>query len=165
MVAYKEASEIPAFVVMDWVEGPDLGQAVAAKQINDWSLILRIGVDLASIVRRGHLLPERVLHRDLRPSNVMLEGFHTAPDTWRVVVLDFDLSWHQGAPEQSIVPGGSMVGYLAPEQLEQILGVSTRHASVDSFGLGMTLYFMISQRNPLPDQQRYQDWSRVVNQV
>ena len=36
MVAYKESSEIPAFVVMDWIEGANCGQAVEAGRIDDW---------------------------------------------------------------------------------------------------------------------------------
>ncbi len=150
---------------MDWVDGPNLGDAVAAGHIDDWAPILRIAVDLADIVRRAHLLPERVLHRDLRPSNVMLKGFYSTPGDWKVVVLDFDLSWHRGALEMSIIPGATTVGYLAPEQLEAIRGVSTRHASVDSFGLGMTLYFMVSGRNPLPAQHRHEDWEEMVSRA
>lgn len=150
MVAYKEASEIPAFVVMDWIDGPNLNQAVKSKQLQDWHTILRIAVSLAETIGCAHHLPERVLHRDLRPSNVILRGFHTNPDSWDIVVLDFDLSWHRGAIEKSVVQGSSIAGYLAPEQLQQMSGVSTRHAAVDSFGIGMTLFFIIAERDPLP---------------
>ena len=161
MVAYQEASEIPAFVVMDWVDGPTLSEALEARQINDWGSILKIGLQMADIIRHAHAIPERVLHRDIRPSNIMLEGFYSRPDEWRVVVLDFDLSWHQGALEQSVIHG-ALAGYLAPEQIEATLGASTRHAAVDSFGVGMTLYFMIKGRDPLPAQHRHHDWRQTV---
>ena len=105
MVPYRKAFEIPAFVVMDWIDGPTLGNAVAAKQVEDWDLILRIGSAVADIVRQGHTLPERVLHRDIRPSNIMLRGFYSDPQYWEVVVLDFDLSWHRGALEKSVTHG------------------------------------------------------------
>ena len=120
MVPYRKAFEIPACVVMDWVDGPNLDDAVSSRQIGDWELILRIGSDMADIVRRGHVLPERVLHRDIRPSNVMLRGFYSDPDKWDVVVLDFDLSWHRGALEKSVIHGSAMLGYLAPEQIQII---------------------------------------------
>ena len=150
MIPYRKTFEIPACVVMDWVDGPNLDDAVSAKYINDWELVLRVGFDIADIVRRGHVLPERVLHRDLRPSNVMLRGFYSNPDEWDVVVLDFDLSWHRGALERSVIHGSTTFGYLAPEQIHEIDGVSTRHAAVDSFGIGMVLFFMLSGRNPVP---------------
>ena len=91
----------------------------------------------------------------------MLEGFYSHPNEWQVVVLDFDLSWHQGSLEQSVVHG-AMFGYLAPEQIQATPGASTRHASVDSFGVGMTLYFMITGNDPLPAQHRHQDWGKTV---
>lgn len=137
MVPYRKAFEIPACVVMDWIDGPNLDNAVSSGQTQDWKLILRIGSDMADIVRRGHVLPERVLHRDIRPSNAMLRGFYSNPDKWDVVVLDFDLSWHRGALERSVIHGSAMLGYLAPEQIQTIPYVSTRHAAVDSFGMGM----------------------------
>ena len=159
MVPYRKAFEIPAFVVMDWIDGPDLGVAVASRLVADWDLILRIGSDTANIVRKGHLLPERVLHRDIRPSNVMIRGFYSDPQNWDVVVLDFDLSWHRGALEKSVIYGSARLGYLAPEQIEDIPGVSTRHAAVDSFGLGMVLFFMLSGRDPVPEEHRHTDWA------
>jgi len=161
-VAYREASEIPAFVVMDWVNGPSLGNAVKSKRIDDWVTILRIGADIADIVRRGHLLPEHVLHRDLRPSNVMLRDFNSSPGHWQVVVLDFDLSWHRGSFEKSIVHGSTLLGYLAPEQIQALKGISTRHTAVDSFGLGMTLFFMVSGRDPVPDEHLHREWNDTI---
>jgi serine/threonine protein kinase len=162
MVAYQEASEIPAFVVMDWVDGPNLKEAVVSRQLEEWSLLVRIAVDLTDVIRRAHLLPERVLHRDLRPANIMLEYFYSDPDNWRVVVLDFDLSWHRGATERSIIHTSSSLGYLAPEQITTSGKVSTRHSAVDSFGLGMTFYYMISGQDPLPSQQRHRDWGDLL---
>ena len=85
MVPYRKAFEIPAFVVMDWVDGPNLHDAVLQTLVSDWALVLRIGVEIADVVRRGHVLPERVLHRDIRPSNVMLSGFYSDPTDWDVV--------------------------------------------------------------------------------
>ena len=154
MVPYRKTFEIPACVVMDWIDGPNLDDAISSKQIRDWDLVLRIGSDIANIVRHGHVLPERVLHRDIRPSNVMLRGFYSDPHEWDVVVLDFDLSWHRGALERSVVHGSTTFGYLAPEQIQDIQGVSTRHAAVDSFGIGMVLFFMMSGRDPVPDEHQ-----------
>ncbi len=165
MVPYKNAFEIPAFVVMDWVDGPNLDDAVLSTHIDEWHLILRIGSDMADIIRRGHVLPERVLHRDIRPSNVMLRRFYSNPDHWDVVVLDFDLSWHRGALARSVIHGSAMLGYLAPEQIQDIAGVSTRHAAVDSFGFGMVLFFMMSQRNPVPDEHKHTDWNDTLVQA
>ena len=164
MVPYRKAFEIPAFVVMDWIDGPDLKEAVESAQVRDWDLILRIGSEIADIVRKGHRLPERVLHRDIRPSNVMLRDFYADSYEWEVVVLDFDLSWHKGAMEQSVTHG-AVFGYLAPEQIQNISNVSTRHTAVDSFGLGMVLYYMLTGNDPIPDQHRHSDWHDTLERA
>lgn len=161
MVEYLDGAEIPAMVVMEWIEGDNLRRAVASKKITKWDDILRVAVTLASILRDAHNLPERVLHRDLRPANVMLEGLY-GQGPWQVKVLDFDLSWHRGAYENTLVHEAGSTGYLAPEQIHRTEGVSTRHSAVDAFGLGMTLYFMLTGSDPVPNQHRHANWEQDV---
>jgi len=163
MVEYKEASEIPTFVVMEFIQGPDLRKAVEVGYISDWSTVMRVAVDLAHIIRRAHLLPERVLHRDLRPSNIMLKDYYLDPDDYTVVVLDFDLSWHRGAIEDSIITDSTLNGYLAPEQVEHMPSAYTRNALVDSFGMGMTLFFLRTGLHPQLLQHRYSNWGEYVH--
>ncbi|MGD0037349.1 MAG: protein kinase [Bacteroidota bacterium] len=162
VVGYKEAYEIPAFVVMDWIDGPNLDLAIKTKEIQGWQNILKIGRSLSKIIENAHRIPERVLHRDIRPPNIMLQGFYSDRLKWKVVVLDFDLSWHLGASEKSIVGSGSTTGYLAPEQIQQSASVSTRHAAVDSYGIGMTLFFMIAGRDPFPTENLHREWQKSV---
>lgn len=57
---------------------------------------------------------------------------------------------------------GSTTGYLAPEQIQQRADVSTRHAAVDSYGIGMTLFFMISGRDPFPTENLHQEWRKSI---
>lgn len=165
MVAYQEAGEIPCFAVMDFIDGPNLRQVVEAHQIRDWTTILKIASRLATIICSAHKLPERVLHRDLRPENIMLKDYYTAPSEWEVVVLDFDLSWHIGATELSIVAGESAHGFLSPEQIHRDPQVSTRNAAVDSFGLGMTLFFLRSGRAPVHLEHRHRDWGDALREL
>lgn len=164
IVKYIDAYEIPAFVTMEWVNGPNLYEAVKAQQIKEWSKILKVAVDLSRIINSAHALPERVLHRDLRPANIMLKDFYERPDAWELVILDFDLSWHIGSAEESVVHS-TIIGYLAPEQMQKIPGESTRHSAVDSFGIGMTLYFILSRNDPMPEQHKHKEWEETVNSL
>jgi serine/threonine protein kinase len=158
MVPYRAAAEIPAFAVMDLVHGPNLKVAVDSNLITGWVEIMKVAVELSNIIQRAHALPERVLHRDLRPSNIMLEGLFEGSDDWHVVVLDFDLSWHREAAEKSVIDAAAATGYLAPEQLQPTPGVSTRSSAVDSYGLGMTLYFVITGKEPSVGQHQSVAW-------
>lgn len=162
MVRFKEACEIPAMVVMDWVEGPNLRQAVELHYVDDWKTLLHIGAVLAQTIRSAHKLPERVLHRDVRPPNIMLENRYVDDLNWNLVVLDFDLSWHKDSIEKSISSATSPAGYLAPEQLLRRKGISTRNAAVDSFGLGMTLFYMVSRRDPMPNEHVMHGWETTI---
>jgi serine/threonine protein kinase len=161
MVAYKQTSEIPAFVAMDWIDGYDLRQAVEMKLLDSWEAVVEVALRIASILKAAHSLPERVLHRDLRPANIMLKR-ERIKRPWDVFLLDFDLSWYLGSIEQSVVHGSDAFGYLAPEQIRQRDGASSRHPAVDSYGLGMTLFFMISGTNPYPNQHLYETWEHDV---
>jgi hypothetical protein len=88
----------------------------------------------------------------------MLKGFYSDPENWEVVVLDFDLSWHRGALELSVAAPNSITGFLAPEQIVRTHGVSTRSAAVDSYGLGMTMLFLCSGKDPVFDEPQHKDW-------
>jgi len=162
MVRYIDASEIPALVTMEWIDGPNLTAVVEGRLLNGWQDMLKVASGVAEVIYSAHRLPERVLHRDIRPSNIMLRGFYQDRETWETVVLDFDLSWHRGAQEESVVHP-AIVGYLAPEQMTRSATESTRHSAVDSFGLGMTFYFMVAAKNPIPEQHKQAGWKADVH--
>ena len=162
MIELHDAAEIPAIAVMNWVEGPNIRQAVECGFIDDWNTFLWIARELCTTIRRAHRLPQRVLHRDIRPPNIMIRHGWEDKEDWEVVVLDFDLSWHRDSFEMSIANTEAINGYLAPEQMQRMKGVSTRSAAVDSFGLGMTLYFMLSKKNPMPNEHAMQGWDKSI---
>lgn len=156
IVKYIDAAEIPPTIVMSWSDGRSLSELVEAGSLNGWTERVAVALRLATILRTCHALPERVLHRDLRPANVMIEDCYDQLAEWKVVVLDFDLSWHKGAEDHSIMHSPAF-GYLAPEQRSKGKH-PTRNALVDSYGLGMTLYFMCTGKNPYPDQHLHVNW-------
>lgn len=161
VVKFIDASEIPPVVVMEWIDGVTLHEAVKQGAAHGWRNKIRIANDLAKAVFAVHSTPERIIHRDLRPQNVMLRDFYNDRDNAEIVVLDFDLSWHLGALEKSVyVSGGT--SYLAPEQLNERVGMSTRSATVDSFGFGMTMYYVVSGVDPVFFGHVRPDWTRTV---
>jgi len=128
-------------------QGPSEGRARAASDETEIPLFsgtwheacLRVGRDIARALAHAH---ERgVLHRDLKPSNIMLtrEG--------RVLLLDFGLASLVGS--QAMTRSGALLGslpYMAPEQLEG--GRAAIDARTDVYGLGVTLYQMLTLRSP-----------------
>lgn len=109
---------------------------------------LGVVLDVSTTVLRGHELDKQVLHRDLKPSNVMIRNFYNTEETNEVLVLDFDLSWYEGALGKSMI-SGALHNYIAPEQLITRKGAySSRHTAVDVFGIGMLLYYATTKTAP-----------------
>ncbi|PHV05435.1 hypothetical protein CSQ96_21175 [Janthinobacterium sp. BJB412] len=157
IVKFNDAVEIPPALIMEWIDGATLSDAVHLPFMQDWRARLGIMNRLSKILLTSHALPERVLHRDLRPANIMLRDFHTTPENMDLIVLDFDLSWHKGAEDHSVMYSPAM-GYLAPEQRRKIGKSTTRTTLVDSYGFGMVMYYVISRRDPIPDMHRIEAW-------
>jgi eukaryotic-like serine/threonine-protein kinase len=157
IVRFIDAVEIPPVLVMEWIEGATLADIVHQGGLSTWREKLIVMKRLADILRESHALPERVLHRDLRPANVMLRDFHTNPEKLDLVVLDFDLSWHRGAEDHSIMYSPAL-GYLAPEQRRRIPKATTRTSLVDSYGFGMVMFFVMTGRDPIPDAHLIPSW-------
>lgn len=158
-----DAFELPACIIMEFVDGVNLRDMYREGTKSgrlDWPAMLKIAVDLTTIIERAHGVPERVLHRDIRPPNIMIRDSKRSFKEWEVVVLDFDLSWHKHAQGKSIFIKET-TGYLAPEQLAGETSL-TRTSAVDSYGLGMTLLFLATGRDPRPNDSRTSDWPRSV---
>jgi eukaryotic-like serine/threonine-protein kinase len=158
-----DAYEVPPTIVMDFVNCSSLEEAVKASAIAPIDG-LRAMRSAANTVLQAHLLPEIVLHRDIRPSNLLLENFDwTSGKFDRTLVIDFDLAWHRGALGDDFIRSErDSLGYQAPEQLQTGDSSSRRHTSVDSYGLAATVYFCLSGSSPDIRQAHDEAWSERV---
>lgn len=161
-----ESFEMPPTIVMEYVSGNSLEDLFGILKSFSWRQKLRLLFDIGNIVDACHKLPDFVLHRDIKPSNVMLEGLDY--DTYeydRLVVLDFDMSWHKGSKEKDVVfESRDDFGYLAPEQTDSSLSSLARSTKVDSYGLGMTGFAVLSESHPIPNMPLSDRWEERVRQ-
>lgn len=100
-----------------------------------------IGLQAADAIAYAH--GQRVLHRDIKPANLLLDARGT------VWVTDFGLAKEEG---DDLTRTGAIVGtarYMAPERFN---GVSD--ASSDVYGLGMTLYELLTLRPAFDESDR-----------
>jgi serine/threonine protein kinase len=116
------------YLVLDLVEGPTLAE-VLLDGPTGCAAALAIAEQLASALAHAHELD--VVHRDVKPSNVLFDGFD--PEAPRPRLADFGLARFSGTTR--VTATGTCVGtaaYLAPEQLE---GRGGPPADVYSLGL------------------------------
>ena len=158
------AWEMPAAIAMEFIDGYNLEMAVDSHCLDEWTDKLRVSSELSKILLRAHRLPEVVVHRDVRPPNVMLKDFQQKGDPIDITLIDFDLSWHKDAMGKSVQLTPSIHGYLAPEQYEFSNVNTSRSSLVDSFGLAMTIYFIVLGRHPKFEEPRRADWQSALHQ-
>ncbi|MBM6675630.1 serine/threonine protein kinase [Olsenella uli] len=129
-------------VVMEHVGGETLADAVAHAS-DRLDLVRRVFPDLCDAVSELHeLLDPPVIHRDLKPGNVMVsDGGVTLID------LGIARSWHAGA-ERDTTHFGTRA-YAPPEQF----GFGQTDVTSDVYALGMLLFFCLTGRDPAPEDR------------
>jgi serine/threonine protein kinase/tetratricopeptide (TPR) repeat protein len=133
-------------------ESPDTSPApgVFAGGFTDFAL--RVTEAVADALAHAHAAG--VLHRDVKPSNVMV-----AQDG-RVLLLDFGLA---SAPESSgLTRTGSLLGSLPYMSPEQVRG-EPLDARTDVYSLGATLYELLALRPAFTAADAATAWRRIVS--
>ncbi|MER6061656.1 protein kinase [Streptomyces sp. NPDC001792] len=125
------------WIVMELVEGNSLADAVKERGRVEPGEAARIGLWVLRALRAAH--SAGVLHRDVKPGNVLLgrDG--------RVLLTDFGIAQIEG--DSTITRTGEVVGsvdYLAPERVRG----HDPGPSSDLWALGATLYTAVEGRSP-----------------
>ncbi|MFI9807713.1 serine/threonine-protein kinase [Streptomyces sp. NPDC052301] len=125
------------WIVMELVEGNSLADAVKEQGRIEPREAARIGLWVLRALRAAH--SAGVLHRDVKPGNVLLgrDG--------RVLLTDFGIAQIEG--DTTITRTGEVVGsvdYLAPERVRG----HDPGPSSDLWALGATLYTAVEGRSP-----------------
>lgn len=114
-----------------------------------WKWVARLGVQAANGLGYAH--SKEVFHRDVKPSNLLLDERGTL---W---LTDFGLAkWGKDAESSQ---GGDVVGtlrYMPPEALDGVYGPTG-----DLYGLGLTLYELLAEKPAFGGRDR----SRLLQEV
>ncbi|MFE2415467.1 septum formation family protein [Streptomyces hokutonensis] len=119
----------------------------------------RIGLAVLDALTAGH---ERgVMHRDVKPANILLAPDRTGSPYARVLLTDYGISVQPDAGETRYTLTSVLVGtagYLAPERATG--GPPT--AAADLFSLGCTLYHAVEGHGPFTRESPLAEVTAVV---
>jgi tetratricopeptide (TPR) repeat protein len=143
------------FITMDFVEGQDLRSLLLKQGKLAPEQAARIMLQICRALEAAH--GEGVIHRDLKPQNIMLDA------NGRVYVMDF------GIARSAYLPGmtqtGALIGtpeYMSPEQGR---GEKLTECS-DIFSLGIIFYELLTGRSPYhSDTPLATLWKRMTEKV
>ncbi|MEU7028086.1 protein kinase [Streptomyces sp. NPDC046275] len=140
-------------IVMELVDGPSLDDVLSERGSLDPREAASIGARLMDALDAAHRAG--VLHRDVKPGNVLLER------GGRVVLTDFGIASMDTAGDEALAKltqSGQIVGsldYLPPERAQgQVPGTAS-----DIWALGMTLYAAVEGAAPF---RRTSVWSTLA---
>ena len=133
------------YIVMEYVDGLDLQMLVK----RDGAVDPSTAADLIAQGARGlaHAHKRGVIHRDVKPANLLIDQDGV------VRLLDMGLALVSGDDNESLTVANNenvlgTADYLAPEQA---LNSHTVDHRADIYGLGCTLYFLLTGRPPFND--------------
>jgi tetratricopeptide (TPR) repeat protein len=125
------------FYTMDFVAGGSL----RIERHHRWQDLVPVALQI--LAGLDHIHAKQIVHRDIKPQNVLIERLPGQPP--QVKLADFGISM---VSEVDQAPIGQVIGslaYLAPEQLEG----GPVDPRADLYALGLVLYEALSGRNPV----------------
>ena len=140
----------PPFLVLDLVQGRTLEQVMGDGPLEPVPALLIVRQILAGL---AHAHRHGIIHRDIKPNNIMIEKADCAPDYVRI--LDFGLAKTLTGNRENLTGIDQIAGtfcYLAPENFE--LNHTRRNIDErsDLFSVGVVAYQLLTGTKPFAAQ-------------
>ena len=133
-------TEAGVFIVMEFVEGGTVKDLLDGGPL-PWARAAPIAREMLTALEAAHSVG--VIHRDIKPGNILLTK------TGTVKVTDFGLAKLFDREETATLTQGiaGTLNYMAPEQ---VLGRRDLDPRTDLYAVGITIYRMLAGRLPYP---------------
>jgi serine/threonine-protein kinase len=128
------------YFVMEYVEGKTIADDLSAGKVFEEAEALDMIIQVAKALAHAHA--QSLIHRDVKPKNIMINNNGT------IKLADMGLARATTDIEAAQSEAGKAYGtpyYIAPEQIRGKIDIDGR---ADIYGLGATLYHMLTGRVP-----------------
>ena len=127
----------------DYVQDESCGRGLSVGEAK------RIGLAIALAV--GELHAHEIVHRDIKPRNILMFG-----DDWKVADFGIAKNLSRLVTKQTMQMRGTR-GYAAPEQFEG----AEAHPSADIYSLGKTFSYLVTGQTDI-DMVPYEGWRGII---
>ena len=121
------------YFVMEYASGMTVGELLQRGGAMDEARVLRVALQIARALEHAH--DAGLVHRDVKPDNILLTKDHVAKLC--------DLGLAKDSPEEGRALGTP--AYISPEQAQGLADVDIRS---DLYSFGCTLYHMLTGKQP-----------------
>lgn len=127
------------YVVMDFLEGQTLKSILDKYGAQPQEDVVNWGIQLCEVLTYLHTRTPPIIYRDTKPGNIMLK-----PEG-NIALFDFGIAREFKEKNVADTTCLGTIGYAAPEQFGNHGQTDPR---TDIYGLGVTLYHLVTGKNP-----------------
>ncbi len=128
--------KIKYYIVMNFIDGPNLAELMKSNKYSE-KMVIDFIIELSTILDYLHNLTPPVIHRDIKPTNIIKRKHDN-----KYVLIDF------GSVVDALKPNGDSTiagtfGYMAPEQFMGKAGIKS-----DYYSLGVVALELLTNKKP-----------------
>jgi serine/threonine-protein kinase len=152
LLEYGQHDDGALYLITEFIEGDSLTQVLKDKGPLPLEQVISVGIQVCEVLSAAH--EQGVIHRDLKPDNLMLMS--STRGRFAVKVLDFGIAKIVDDEDEHgpMTETGSVFGtpeFMSPEQARG----ETADPRSDLYAMGAILYYMISGKLPFKGKNKF----------
>jgi len=150
-------ADAPPFLVMELLPGTSLKHAIQSGGPLEGRRVAHIAAQVLSALGAAHA--EKILHRDVKPDNIVLIDTTAMRDF--VKVLDFGVAKLQRENVEGLTMAGAILGtlsYMAPEQARG----EALDGRADVYSVGACMYHALAGKKPFDKKAKAELYASVI---